>query len=122
METKNLKQIILWGIGLWFFGYVLGILFFAFVPNHILGWVIMPFGLVVTLLVLFKKFRTETIAEYVKIGIVWTLIAIIFDYLFLVLVFKPIDGYYKLDVYIYYLVTLVLPIIFGLARNNEPKQ
>ena len=119
METKKLKKAILWGIGLWLFGYVLGIIFFAFVPNYLLGWVIMPFGLVATLWVLFKKVNSLNIREYLWIGIIWALIAIVFDYIFLVLVFKPADGYYKLDVYMYYLVTLALPIVFGLFKNNK---
>jgi hypothetical protein len=42
-----------------------------------------------------------------------TVIAIVFDYVFLVKVLNPADGYYKLDVYLYYVFTLILPLIIG---------
>jgi len=42
----------------------------------------------------------ESFQYYVLLAVVWTLIAIVFDYLFLVKVFKSADGYYKLDVYL----------------------
>jgi len=45
------------------------------------------------------------------------LIAVIFDYLFLVKMFKPTDGYYKLDVYLYYILTFLLPLIVGWRKK-----
>lgn len=121
METKNLKSIAFWGAGLWLFGYILGILFFAFVPNQFLGWAIMPFGVAVTLWVLARKIKVAKLGEYAWAGIIWALTAVILDYFFLVRVFKPVDGYYKFDVYFYYFVTLALPIVFGLIKNNKIK-
>jgi len=53
---------------------------------------------------LIKKIKGDSFKYYLLLAISWTLIAIIFDYLFLVKVFKPADGYYKLDVYLYYLL------------------
>lgn len=113
MNLKLLKDTFGWGLLLWLFGYVLGIILFMFVPPAILGWVIMPIGVVITLWVLQKKIQSNSLQYYVALTLVWTLIAIVFDYFFLVKVFKPADGYYKLDVYIYYVLTFVLPLAVG---------
>ena len=89
-------------------------------PPSTLGWVIMPFGIAFTLWVLFKKIKSDSLKYFIILAAVWTAIAIIFDYLFLVLVFKPADGYYKLDVYIYYIVMYVLPIHVGRLKTRKP--
>lgn len=47
----------------------------------------------------------------------WTIIAIILDYFLLVKVFNPADGYYKFDVYLYYIFTFVLPLIAGAMQK-----
>lgn len=121
MNTKLFKTSLFWGFVLRLIGYILGIVLFAFVPASILGWVIMPIGILVTLFVLIKKIQFKSLHEYVLLGIIWLIIAVLCDYFFLVKVFNPPDGYYKLDVYLYYLLTLTLPIIVGLkrAKNNR---
>ncbi|HKW00136.1 MAG TPA: hypothetical protein VJN96_09935 [Vicinamibacterales bacterium] len=43
----------------------------------------------------------------------WLLIAVAGDYLFIVKAFKPPDGYYKLDVYLYYALTFAIPLFAG---------
>ena len=106
---------IFWGFVLWLFGYILGFVFFAFVPKNLLGWVIMPFGIAVTLWVLFKKIARKEFKCYFGLAIFWTLIAVAFDYLFIVKLLKS-PNYYKLDVYIYYLLTFLLPITVGLYK------
>lgn len=102
-----------WGFILWLIGYVLGIVLFVFVPSALLGWVIMPIGIVITLWVLLKKIKSRSLRYYLLLGVIWTLIAIFFDYIFLVKLFKPSDGYYKLDVYLYYILTFLLPLAVG---------
>lgn len=125
MKTNKIKvflNTILWGFILWLFGYILGIIFFAFVPKNILGWVILPFGLIATLWVLFKKIKRESFGCYIGLGIVWTIMAIILDYIFLVKLFNATD-YYKIDVYVYYVLTLLLPVVVGWykikIKNNK---
>jgi hypothetical protein len=103
---------ILWGFLLWLFGYVLGIVFFAFVPAAMLGWAIMPFGIAATLWVLFKKIERKQFTCYIGLGVLWTLMAIVLDYVFLVSLLQPVH-YYKPDVFLYYALTLVLPIAVG---------
>lgn len=110
---KKIVSLILWGLALWLIGYVLGVVLFTLVPANLLGWVIMPFGIAITLWVIRKKLPRANIKFFIFVGLLWTFIAIICDYLFLVQLFHPADGYYKLDVYIYYLLTLLLPIFFG---------
>ena len=104
---------------LWFIGYALGILFFLLVPHNMIGWIIMPLGTIVTLWVLLKKIKANSFQYYLSLAIIWTFIAILFDYFFLVKVFKPADGYYKLDVYLYYALTFILPLIIRWNKKRK---
>jgi hypothetical protein len=116
MTKQLIKQALLWGIILWLIGYVLGFVFFAIVPISVIGWFIMPIGILITLWVLVKKIH-GSVRYYLIIAIVWTVIAIALDYLFIVKALKPADGYYKLDVYLYYILTFLLPIIVGYFKK-----
>ena len=122
MNKQLIRAALGWGFILWLIGYVLGIIFFAFLPPSILGWVIMPIGALITVWVLLNKIPNAALGDYIVLGIIWTLIAIAFDYLFLVMVFKPADGYYKADVYVYYALTMILLPIVGWykARRRMP--
>ncbi len=121
MNRQLLKDTLGWGFLLWLCGYVLGIILFMFVPISMVGWIIMPIGTVVTVWVLLKKIKINYFRHYISLAFIWTLIAISFDYLFLVSVFKPADGYYKLDVYVYYLFTFILPLLLGFIKNKYEK-
>ncbi|MFZ2969681.1 MAG: hypothetical protein WA063_00885, partial [Minisyncoccia bacterium] len=68
---------------------------------------------------LFKKINGDSPRYYLLLGIAWMLIAIVSDYVFLVLVFKPADGYYKLDVYLYYAFTFILPLLAGSGKKRS---
>lgn len=118
MNKSFYKDVFGWGVGLWLIGYVLGFLFFAFVPTYLIGWVITPIGICITLWVLAKKISSESFQRYLFIAIGWTAIAIVFDYLFLVLLLKPADGYYKLDVYLYYALSFILPLMVGWYKTR----
>ncbi len=117
MNRELLKDGLGWGLTLWFVGYLLGILLFMFVPQALLGWVITPIGTALAIWVLIKKVKSGPLNYYLIIGVIWAAIAIIFDYLFIVKLFKPADGYYKLDVYLYYILTFTLPLIVGWYKN-----
>jgi len=119
MNRQLLKDTLGWGFLLWFIGYALGILLFSIVPPTMIGWIIMPIGTIITLWVLLKKIKGTAFQYYLTLGVAWTLIAIIFDYFFLVKVFKPADGYYKLDVYLYYGLTFILPLIIGWRKKHN---
>jgi flagellar biosynthesis protein FliQ len=101
------------GLVLWLMGYALSMVLFAFVPVSLIGWVILPIGTVVALFVAFAKVRGGTFRHFGVVALCWTAIAVIGDYIFIVLLLKPEDGYYKLDVYLYYALTLAIPLFAG---------
>jgi hypothetical protein len=114
-NTKAKRQRIyidalVWGFILWLIGYLLGMILFFVVPSDMIGWVILPIGIIITLWVLLKKINGDSFNYYLLLAIAWTLIAIVFDYLFIVKALKPVDGYYKLDVYLYYALAFILPL------------
>jgi len=98
-----------WGFVLWLIGYLLGMILFFVVPVDMIGWVILPIGIIITLWILFKKITEDSFNYYLYLAIAWTLIAIVFDYLFIIKALNA-DGYYKLDVYLYYALTFILPL------------
>jgi hypothetical protein len=118
MTKQFYKDAFGWGILLWLIGYVLGIILFMVVPQSMIGWFIMPIGIVITLLVLLKKIKADSYKYYALLAVVWVLIAVVLDYFFLVKALNPADGYYKLDVYLYYLLTFALPIIVGWYKSK----
>jgi hypothetical protein len=108
-----------WGFLLWLIGYLLGFVFFAFVPAVLIGWYVMPFGFAITCVVLWKWINLDTMQNTILLGIGWCIIAVLCDYLFLVKLLNPADGYYKLDVYLYYLLTLLLPLIVRSVKGRR---
>ena len=110
-----------WGFILWLIGYALGMILFLIAPVYMIGWIIMPIGTVLTLWILFKKVKGNTFRYYALMAFVWGIIAIVFDYFFLVKAFKPIGGYYKLDVYLYYALILLLPLVVGWKKKEIQK-
>lgn len=119
MNKQFLKDAFGWGFLLWLIGYVLGIMLFFFVPPELLGWVITPFGVAITLWVIFKKINSLKLKYYVQLAVVWLLIAIVCDYIFLVKLLHPENGYYKLDVFVYYILIFVLPLIIGWYKGRK---
>lgn len=108
-----------WGFLLWLIGFALGMILWALVPLWAIGWVVMPFAVALNLWVLFRRVKGGTLSYYLLVGVVWTLIAVVCDYFLLVKVFKPEDGYYKLDVYLYYLLTFALPVFAGWRKLSK---
>jgi hypothetical protein len=119
MNKRFVKDSFGWGLLLWLFGYILGIVLFMVVPVSLIGWIISPIGIVITLWVLLKKIGDQNLHYFLKLSFVWTLMAIILDYLLLVKLFKPEDGYYKLDVYLYYFLTFTLPLAVGWFKSKR---
>ena len=111
MNKQLFKDALLWGLILWVIGYMLGFVFFAIVPQSVIGWVIMPIGVIITVWVLLKKVKGDSFRYYLILAAVWTALAVVLDYLFIVRLLNPADGYYKLDVYLYYVLTFVLPLV-----------
>lgn len=123
METNKGKiflNTIFWGFVLWLFGYILGMVFFAFVPKGLIGWFVLPLTLIATFWVLIKKIKRESFGCYIGLGIIWTILAVALDYVFLVKLFKATE-YYKFDVYLYYILTLILPMVVGWYNLKKVK-
>ncbi len=118
MKKGFYKDALGWGFLLWLFGYILGIALFFVVSPVVLGWVIMPFGILFTLWVLCKRISSKDWRYFLGLSVVWSMLAIILDYFLLVKVFKPADGYYKLDVYFYYGFTFILPLLVALKKTK----
>jgi hypothetical protein len=119
MNRRFAKELLGWGVALWLVGYILGIVLIGVVGASLVGWLIMPIGFAVTCWVLVNKIRSEGIAHYALLGVAWTIIAIVFDYVFIVVAFHPADGYYKPDVYAYYALTFVLPVLIGWWKTTR---
>ena len=119
MNKQLLKDAFGWGLILWLIGYVLGIILIFMLPPARVGWVIMPIGLLITVWVLLKKVIAGDFGYYVILALVWTAIAVGFDYLFIVKAFNPVDGYYKPDVYLYYALTISVPLVVGWWKKGK---
>jgi hypothetical protein len=119
MNKMIFSRVLFWGFILWFFGYVLGFLFFVIVPKDLIGWFVTPFGIVFILWVLFKKIILPSIKSYFYLAIIWTTLAIILDYFFIVKLLNSVD-YYKFDIYFYYFSTFALPLLVGWLKTKKP--
>lgn len=108
-----------WGFLLWLIGYILGIVFFAFVPPGDIGWYVMPLGFAATCFALWKWVRPDWMWPALVVGVIWCMIAIVFDYMLIVRLLAPADGYYKLDVYLYYVSALVMPPLGAWLRRRN---
>jgi hypothetical protein len=119
MRPRLLRDAGGWGVLLWLVGYLLGVLLFAFVPARVIGWIITPVGTAMTLWVAFRKLTGDSLRYFTIVGLVWLAIAVVGDYVFIVKAFSPPDGYYKLDVYVYYALTLAIPLAAGWRRTQR---
>ena len=119
MNGRLLKDGLGWGFALCLFGYALSMMLFAFVPPSLLGWIITPIGTVLALWVAFRKVKGDSLSHYVLVALVWVTIAVVGDYLFIVKALKPADGYYKPDVYLYYALTMAIPLLAGWRRTTH---
>ncbi|MCX6722918.1 MAG: hypothetical protein NT094_02495, partial [Candidatus Staskawiczbacteria bacterium] len=79
---------------------------------NMIGWAITPIGMIIILWVLFIKIKREKFTNYISLGVVWAIMAIFLDYVFIIKLFNS-TNYYKLDVYIYYILIFLLPILVG---------
>jgi len=102
------------GTGLWLIGYLASLLLFFSPFAGVMGWVILIVCTPVTIAVAWWWFRARDLplAYYAGIGAAWTVIAVVLDYLFIVLLFRA--TYYGPDVFVYYAATFLIPVGVGL--------
>jgi hypothetical protein len=117
---KRLPGTIGWGLILWLTGYALAMVLFAFVPVAVIGWLVSIPLIPFTVLVAYKRLHKVSAPPvyYLLVAAAWLTMALILDYLFIVTAFK-VEGYYDLDVGIYYVLTFFLPLIIGLRYGGS---
>jgi uncharacterized membrane protein SirB2 len=107
------------GFLIWLIGYIASILLWGFVSHDILGWILFVVFTPLMAYLPYRRFRSrnETAGYYFLVALVWLLIAVVFDYLFIVKLFDAKD-YYKLDIFVYYTVTFLAPLLIGLKYGT----
>jgi len=109
------------GSFVWLIGYLAGIGLYFLLSPDILGWALFAILTPIVIILCYKRFRKreESVSYYVFVGAVWFTVAVLFDYLFLVKLLNP-PIYYKLDVYIYYASTFLIPFLVGTKFGRKP--
>jgi hypothetical protein len=106
------------GAVLWAIGYALGMVLFAFVHVAIIGWIIIPIMVPITAYASFWRLKTAKSISYILVvATAWTVVAVAFDYAFLVSAFN-VQNYYDFDVMIYYALTFLLPALIGVKYRK----
>lgn len=107
------------GIVLWLIGYLASLALFFSPFAATMGWILIIMFTPVTIVITwwwFKRREPLPLPYFAKVGIVWMLIAIVFDYFFIVLLFQA--SYYGPDVFVYYALTFLIPAGVGLYLNH----
>jgi hypothetical protein len=110
------------GTAFWLIGYLASLVLFFTPCAGIMGWILLAVFTPVTIVITwwwFNQRKSLPLRYYACVGIAWMLIAIVLDYLFIVLLFHA--TYYEPDVFVYYAVTFLIPPGVGLylARTRE---
>jgi len=110
------------GFFVWLIGYLAGIVLYFLLSPDVLGWVLFVIFTPIVVLLCYKRFgkREESISYYVLVAAVWLIIAVVFDYSFLVRLLNAAN-YYKLDVYVYYASTFLIPFLVGAKFGSKIK-
>ena len=108
------------GFGLWLAGFLASLPLFFVLPPGLLGWVLFAVFAPITVFVAYLRFhkRQLSLAHFIGVALAWLAIAIVFDYIFIVVMFKSVD-YYKLDVFLYYATTFLIPLAVGLKYAKK---
>jgi hypothetical protein len=112
-NLERIKNSLFWGIILWLIGYIAGVVLFFIMPKDYIGWVITPLATLITIYILIKMIKRPSLTCYFGLGLIWTIIAVLFDFIFIVKLFNSGISYYKSDVFLYYILTFTLPIAVG---------
>jgi hypothetical protein len=111
------------GTGLWLIGYLASLVLFFTPFAGIMGWILLAIFTPVTIAIAWWWFRPRErldLQYFAGVGVAWVLIAVVLDYLFIVVAFQA--TYYGVDVFVYYAVTFLIPVGVGLyllRKRNE---
>jgi hypothetical protein len=115
-----LKDTLGLGTCFWLIGYVAGMVLFFTPFSGSMGWIIMVIFTPFTIAVTWWWFRPRahlSLQYYAGVGIAWMLIAVVLDYLFIVLLFGT-TTYYALHIFVYYALMFLIPAGVGLYLNR----
>jgi len=115
-----LKDTLGLGTLFWLIGYLASMVLYFSPFSYSMGWIILVIFTPFTVWVTWWWFRQRdplTLQYYAGVGVTWTLIAIVLDYLFIVLLFKSAT-YYAADVFLYYVLMFLIPVSVGMYLNR----
>jgi hypothetical protein len=106
------------GTGLWLIGYLASFMLYFSSFADMMGWIITAVLTPVTFVITWWWFRARKhpLSYYAGVGVAWTGIAIVLDYLMIVRLFQA--TYYAPDVFLYYILTFLIPVGVGLYLNR----
>ncbi len=108
------------GFFFWFLGYIASIILYFIVPSTMIGWILFVLFTPVFIAVTLVRFRKRSLPfrYFVMVSVIWTGIAIVLDFLFIVKLFNP-ENYYHLSVLLYYLETFLVPVATGILYRHD---
>jgi hypothetical protein len=121
-----IKDTAILGIGLWLIGYLASLVLFFTPFAGVMGWILIAIFTPVTIAIAWWWFSRKELLPlqyYAGVGVAWVLIAVVLDYLFIVQLFQA--TYYGPDVFVYYVLTFLIPVGVGLyliRTQKEPVQ
>lgn len=122
MHHQYLRDTLGLGLAFWLIGYLLSLVLYFIVPPEVMGWILFVVLTPVMAGVTWRWFRGRDlpVTYFLKVAGAWTVIAVVGDFLFIVLLFSA-QNYYRADVLIYYAVTFLIPlgVGVGLMRKRE---
>jgi hypothetical protein len=116
-----LKDTAGFGILFWLVGYLAGMVLFFTPFKDNMGWIIFAIFTPFTILVTWWWFRNRGYLSreyYAGVGVAWALIAVVLDYLFIVVLFSS-AAYYSLHIYLYYALMFLIPAGVGMYLNRN---
>jgi hypothetical protein len=108
------------GTALWLIGYLASLVLFFTPLAGSMGWILLAIFTPLTIVIAWWWFRQRQplpLQYYAGVGAAWVLIAVVFDYLFIVLMFQA--TYYGTDVFVYYTLTFLIPVGVGLYLKRN---
>ena len=111
------------GTAFWLIGYLASLVLFFTPFAGIMGWILVAIFTPVTITITwwwFRKRERLSLQYYAGVGIAWVLVAVVLDYLFIVLLFQA--TYYGVDVFVYYALTFFIPVGVGLFLNRSREE
>jgi hypothetical protein len=108
------------GTFFWLIGYLASLVLYFSPFSYSMGWIILviftPFTIGVTWW-WFRERERLSLLYYAGVGVAWTLLAVVLDYLFIVLLFNATE-YYAPDVLLYYALMFLIPVGVGMYLNR----